>query len=172
MSTEKLGDRMKAYEEASRTVLPGRLPIIIRLDGKAFHTYTKKLASFNENLSDVMVETAIAVCKEIQGAQFAYTQSDEISILVHGYKRFTSMPWFDNQVQKMVSVAAGLASATFTAHSWKIWDTSDDTDLKIRPAVFDARAFWDRVRRTRTERQVLRAPMQCACRNWTARNTV
>lgn len=92
---------MKGYEVASRTTLPGRLPVIIRVDGKAFHTYTRGCKRpFDDRLSDVMVSTATKLCDEIQGAQLAYTQSDEISVLVHGYKKFKSQTWFDNQVQK------------------------------------------------------------------------
>ena len=146
---DSLGDRMKGYEVAARTVLPRRMPVIIRCDGKAFHTYTAACKRpFDERLSGVMVHTAKELCKQIQGAQLAYTQSDEISILVHGYKKFASESWFDNQTQKMASVAAGIASATFTAHSWRIWrdvPTPIETDLnaieRIKPAVFDARVF-------------------------------
>lgn len=147
MSHDSLGDRMKAYECASRIVLPRRLPVIIRVDGKAFHSYTASCTRpFDEKLGDVMVDTAKKLCESIQGAQLAYTQSDEISVLVHSYKKFDSSAWFDNQVQKMASVAAGIASSHFTANSWKIWarnvngkltNTADD----IRAAVFDARVF-------------------------------
>lgn len=145
--SDSLGTRMKGYEVAARTTLPNRLPVIIRVDGKAFHTYTRGCnRPFDERLSDVMVATAKELCKEIQGAQVAYTQSDEISVLVHGYKKFESMPWFDNQVQKMASVAAGIASATFTANSWRIWQNASKefTGLfadSIKPAYFDARVF-------------------------------
>lgn len=145
-----LEDRMKAYEQATRTVLPRRLPIIVRVDGKGFSNYTKQLPGkpFDRNFISVMESTAIALCQEIQGAQIAFVQSDEISVLVHGYKKFESEPWFGNQVQKMVSVAAGVASATFTACSWRMWsklavhdgDRSPSLD-DIEPAYFDARAF-------------------------------
>lgn len=145
-----LEDRMKAYEQATRTVLPRRLPIIIRVDGKGFSNYTKLLPGkpFDRNFISVMESTATALCLEIQGAQLAYVQSDEISVLVHGYKKFESEPWFGNQVQKMVSVAAAVASATFTAKSWRMWSklAVHDTDATpslddIEPAYFDARAF-------------------------------
>lgn len=135
MTQDSLGDRMKGYEQAARTVLPRRMPVILRIDGKAFHTYTRGCdRPFDSNLSNVMVSTAKALCEEIQGAQVAYTQSDEISILVHGYKKFDSQPWFDNQLQKMVSVAAGVASATFTMKSSLVFPDK-------KPAVFDCRAF-------------------------------
>jgi tRNA(His) guanylyltransferase len=134
---DTMGDRMKGYERAARTDLPRRLPVIIRVDGKAFHTYTRVCERpFDARLASVMQSVAMRLCDEIQGAQLAYLQSDEISILVHGYKRHASHPWFQNAVQKMVSVAAGIASATFTALSGSIF-----ADGTIRPAVFDARAF-------------------------------
>lgn len=149
-SKDGLGDRMKGYEHATRTVLPGRLPVIIRVDGKAFHTYTRGCKRpWDDRLTEVMDLTAIELCKAIQGAQMAYVQSDEISVLLHSYKKIESTSWFDSQVQKMVSVAAGIASSSFTANSWKIWEDPRPKSLSelpalvanIRPAVFDARAF-------------------------------
>lgn len=146
---DSLGDRMKGYEAASQTVLPGRLPVILRVDGKAFHTYTRGAKRpFDDALHDVMNETAKSLCSEIQGAQFAYVQSDEISVLIHGYKRLTSSAWFDNRVMKMVSVASSIASTTFSMNSWKIWmpenvseTVSNDRLSYCRTALFDARAF-------------------------------
>ena len=135
---DSLGDRMKGYEQAARTVLPRRMPVILRIDGKAFHTYTKGcVRPFDATLGDVMLNTAKFLLETVQGARFAYTQSDEISLLLHGYKKFDSQPWFDNQVQKMVSVAAGCASAVFTAHSFQISKNQGE----IKPAIFDCRAF-------------------------------
>lgn len=147
-----LGDRMKRYESAYKQVLPGRLPVIIRVDGKAFHTYTKGLCkeagvAFDENLVEVMDLTAIKLCEEIQGAVMAYVQSDEISILLHNYKKLTSQGWFDNKLQKMASVSAAIASATFTAESWRIWHNDPtltlppDVEEDIKPAYFDSRVF-------------------------------
>jgi len=118
MDKTPIGDRMKEYERASGTVLPGRLPVIIRLDGKAFHTWVKRIKAkkpFDAGLIDNMAETAKYLCLNIQNAVFAYTQSDEISILLHPYKRLNTDPWFGNKVQKMVSIAAATASAHMTA---------------------------------------------------------
>jgi len=133
MSSDSLGDRMKGYEQSARTVLPRRMPVIIRCDGKAFHTLTHDCVKpFDSRLTDCMTHASIRLCEQIQGAQLAYTQSDEISILVHGYKRFASETWFDNQVQKMVSVAASIAAAEFNAYSKGCFH---------KLAYFDARAF-------------------------------
>jgi tRNA(His) 5'-end guanylyltransferase len=126
---------MKAYEAASRLVLPGRMPVIIRVDGKAFHSYTRGLnRPWDTRLMDAMDAAAIALCKNIQGAQLAYVQSDEISILIHNYKNHNSQGWFNNQIQKMVSVSASIAGTTLTVESQKIFG-------EIRPAYFDSRAF-------------------------------
>jgi tRNA(His) 5'-end guanylyltransferase len=89
---DSLGDRIKGYYESRCThYLTRRTPVIIRLDGKAFHTYTKPLKNkFDANLINVMNLTAIKLCEEIQDVQVAYIQSDEISLLLHDYKEITS----------------------------------------------------------------------------------
>lgn len=86
MSQDSLGDRMKRYEQACRTSLPPRMPVIMRVDGRAFHTYTRGCSRpFDEALIGAIDQVAIALCDEIQGAQIAYVQSDDISILIHDY---------------------------------------------------------------------------------------
>ena len=145
-----LGDRMKAFENSFKSSLPPRMPVILRVDGKAFHTYTRECEKpFDDRLNQVMNLTAIKLCEEIQGAQVAYIQSDEISILIHGYKKFNSSSWFDNEIQKMVSVSAAIASGTFTDNSWKIWSNNETFKKNqkerfvsfYRPAFFDSRVF-------------------------------
>lgn len=135
---DDLGTRMKRnYEECYKIVLPKRMPLIIRLDGKAFHTFTRKFSKpFDPFLMKIMDLTAIALCKEIQGAQMAYVQSDEISILVHNYQTLKSGSWFNNELQKIVSVSAGVASATFTHEFAKVFPGEDH-----QPVFFDSRAF-------------------------------
>lgn len=142
MTRDSLGDRMKArYENASRHYLPGRMPVILRVDGKAFHSMTRHCTKpFDTVLMTAMDATAKALCEQIQGAQLAYVQSDEISILIHNYKRLTSDAWFDNNIQKMVSVGASIATAAFNMYDA---DAGDSLNGKRwdRPAMFDARVF-------------------------------
>jgi tRNA(His) guanylyltransferase len=131
MNTEPIGDRMKRlYENVTRYQLQGRTYTIIRIDGKAFHTYTKGLKRpFDEQLILDMDETACYLCKEIQGAKFAFVQSDEISILLTDFDSLTSQAWFDGNIQKQASISASLATAMFN---------------QLRPgklAHFDARVF-------------------------------
>ncbi len=128
--TTSIGDRMKRnYETPFRLTLPWRSPVVIRLDGKAFHSWTSGLKRpFDEGFIGQMQELALYLCKEVQTTVLAYVFSDEISLLLHGYKRLNSEPWFSNQLQKMVSVSAGLASAKFTQITGRI-------------GVFDSRVF-------------------------------
>lgn len=142
MSNDSLGDRMKSYEDSYRIHLPIRMPVILRIDGKAFHTYTKGCEKpVDKGLVDVMNETAIFLCKNIQGAQTAFVQSDEISILVHNFKDIDTQAWFDNTLQKMVSISAAMASVTFTENSYKIWGNDEIKGKTTKPAYFDSRAF-------------------------------
>jgi len=115
--TESLGDRMKAnYEKRSEYKLLRRMPVIIRLDGRCFHSLTHKCVKpFDSILSDSMEHTARYLCDEIQGAKCAYTQSDEISVLVIDYDTLTTQAWFDYNLQKVVSISAALASVYFSS---------------------------------------------------------
>lgn len=130
-----LSDRMKSYEKDFRTKLPDRFPVIMRLDGRTFGTFTRGCKKpFDDTLIHAMNECATILCTEIQGAQIAYVASDEISIFIHNYKRFDSQAWFGNQVQKMCSVAASIASVAMSFESMKIFGA-------YKLAHFDARVF-------------------------------
>jgi len=112
--TEKFGDRMKEYENAFRNKLPRRLPVLLRIDGKAFHTYTRGMKKpFDLDLTNAMWETCKYLCKNIMGCKIAYHQSDEISLLLTNYDKLTTEAWFDNNIQKIVSIASSLATAKF-----------------------------------------------------------
>lgn len=109
-----LGDRMKEYEIQSRTKLLRRIPVIIRLDGCHFHTWTRGLDKpYDNELMNIMQKTTKALCEQIQGCVLGYTQSDEITLVLIDYKKIESMAWYDNQVQKMCSVAASIATSAF-----------------------------------------------------------
>jgi len=114
MEKSNFGDRMKKYENAFRICLPIRMPLIIRLDGCAFHTYTAKFEKpFDARLISAMQETCIYLCKEIMGCKLAYWQSDEISLLLTDYNQLNSQAWFDKNIQKITSVSASMATAIF-----------------------------------------------------------
>ena len=115
MKRDDLGNRMKTfYEEILKTKLIRRTPVVIRIDGKAFHTFTRGFKRpFDDVLIKNMQETAKYLCENIQGCQLAYTQSDEISLLLIDYQRFETSAWFDYEIQKMCSISASMATVAF-----------------------------------------------------------
>lgn len=133
MIKDSIGNRMKEnYEDRYRIKLTRRVPVIIRLDGKAFHTLTRKCEKpFDLYFQKCMEYAAEGLCEKIQGAKCAYVQSDEISILLTDFDTLTTEAWFDYNLQKMVSVSAAIASNRFTI-SWHV---------KQSQIAFDSRAF-------------------------------
>lgn len=114
MKKDSLGDRMKSYENCYRIKIPKKSNILMRIDGKSFHNFTKGMKiPYDEGLSDSMIHTMKFICENISGAKFAYTQSDEISILISDRDDIYTEPWFDNNLQKMASVGASMATASF-----------------------------------------------------------
>lgn len=134
--TDNFGDRMKEYENAYRIKLPRRLPVIIRIDGKAFHTFTRDCEKpFDEDLTLAFWATCKHLAKEIMGTKVVYHQSDEISLLLTNYDKLTTEAWFDNNIQKIVSVAASEATAAFNDAY------SEIKGKKMPSAKFDARVY-------------------------------
>lgn len=162
MSNKKdnLGDRMKRYEGVPRIFLTRRVPVIIRLDGKAFHTFTKGMKRpFDDVLRKTMQETMQDLCKNIQGCVLGYTQSDEITLVLTDYKTITTDSWFGYNVQKMVSISASMATLAFNKffreNVENLFDSEVETfhvskdhsdyveklEQKIDKAMFDSRVF-------------------------------
>lgn len=134
MDKTSLGDRMKMYENIPRMHLTPRMPLIIRIDGRAFHSYTKGLSLFDENMRNAMIQSAQALVKEIQGAKVVYMQSDELSVLINDYEMFNTQSWFGKNLQKIVSVSSSIVTAYFNKYMWFGPESS-------KLAMFDSRAF-------------------------------
>lgn len=115
MDKTSLGDRMKNnYENINRFYLTRRMPIIIRTDMKAGHTFTKGMKKpFDDIFVKTMQETMEYLCENIQGCVLGYTQSDEISLVLVDYAELTTDAWFGNNLQKMCSVSASMATLAF-----------------------------------------------------------
>lgn len=114
MNKGSLGDRMKQYEGISKTSLMRRNPVIIRLDGKGFHSFTRGFQRpFDDILIKSMQETAKYLCENIENVKCSYQQSDEISLLLTDYENINTMAWFDYQVQKICSISASMATLAF-----------------------------------------------------------
>lgn len=154
---DSLGDRMKGnYEDRYRISLPRRTNVIIRIDGKAFHSYTRGLEKpYDQGLLDDMNETTKYLCENIQGAKMGYVQSDEISILLHDYSSLETDAWFDNSLQKMCSISVSLATAKFNElrNLRRLKSKAQIDEFTMKPmfnwedvennklAMFDARVF-------------------------------
>jgi tRNA(His) 5'-end guanylyltransferase len=115
---DALGTRMKTYyEQVPKTRLVRRMPVAIRIDGKAFHTFTRGFQKpFDEVLGNAMVRTMEYLCKNIQGCVFGYTQSDEITLLLIDYQTLDTDAWFEYEVQKMCSISASMATMAFNKY--------------------------------------------------------
>ena len=165
---DALGTRMKTYyEQIPKTKLMRRTPVAIRIDGKAFHTFTRGFVKpFDEVLGNAMVRTMEYLAKNIQGCVFAYQQSDEITLILIDYQTFETDAWFDYEVQKMCSISASMATMAFNKFfSQEHWawmqkyniacigylnEDKDENLLKLhniyteascKGAMFDARVF-------------------------------
>lgn len=129
--------RMKEYEKVNTTFFPKRLPIMVRVDGKAFHTYTKGMKKpFDEDLSYAMWETAKFLCSTITGCKIAYTQSDEITLLIINYApgKYGTETYYKNNKTKIETIAASKATVRFNQIMSKKYPEKDW-------AEFDARAW-------------------------------
>ena len=115
MDKTTIGDRMKNnYENITRYYLTRRMPVIIRVDGRSFHTFTKGFKKpFDDILVKTMQDTMKYLCENIQGCVLGYTQSDEISLVLTDYAELTTDAWFGNNLQKMCSVSASMATLAF-----------------------------------------------------------
>lgn len=165
---DDLGTRMKTfYEQIPKTKLMRRTPVIIRIDGKAFHTFTSGFKRpFDEVLIKTMQETTKYLCENIQGCVLGYTQSDEITLVLIDYQRFEASAWFDYEIQKICSISASMATMAFNKYFTKnvenfVQDCATDYETQglfgegtveyelcktyqkalDKGAMFDARAF-------------------------------
>ena len=155
---DELGTRMKTfYESVPKYRLMRRTPVAIRIDGKAFHTFTRGFQKpFDEVLIKSMQKTMKYLCENIQGCVLGYTQSDEITLILVDYKKLNSSAWFDYELQKMCSIAASMATMAFNkffygkVRKWA-YENQSATNINalqrayynatLKGAMFDARAF-------------------------------
>lgn len=150
----KLDKRMKTYEYVTRNYLTRRTPVIVRIDGKAFHTFTKGMKKpFDNIFMKSMQNTMKYLCENVQGCVLGYCQSDEISLVLVDYENLESCAWFDNNISKIISITSGMASVYFHKEFYgnvlKYYANTEDNeeymDLLVNKCntlqVFDSRAF-------------------------------
>lgn len=141
--------RMKAYDDVTRRNLMRRTPVIIRVDGRGFHTFTEGFGRpFDTLFRETMALTMLEMCRNIQGCVFGYTQSDEMSFLLCDWGSVDTESWFGNKERKLVSITASMATAYFNRIFYeKVIASEDSTPYReaetgaIKLATFDSRAF-------------------------------
>jgi tRNA(His) guanylyltransferase len=136
---DALGDRIKDYENRTRYYLPRRCYSLLRIDGKAFHSWTQGLDyPFDSKFQELIDTSALLFCEQVQGAVFAYTQSDEISLLLIDFdpngEKLNTDAWFNGNLQKICSIGASTYTSIFN-------DYRSDFLTNRKAAVFDCRAF-------------------------------
>ena len=157
---DDLGTRMKTfYEQVPKFNLYRRTPVAIRLDGRAFHTFTRGFQEpYDEVFSNAMIKTMDYLCRSIQGCVFGYTQSDEITLILIDYQTFETEAFFNYEVQKLCSISASMATMAFNKFFKEEVDkfyynhcSREDPlfekhyqiyrDAQYKGAMFDARCF-------------------------------
>lgn len=148
---QTLGERMKEYEFVTRNYLTNRVPVIIRLDGKAFHNFTRYLDKpFDNLMMNAMKKTTEELCKKIQGVVMGYTQSDEISLVLMNTSNKNSQLWFNNNLSKIISISASICTLAFNqfflqelADNYSTIDVEKRKNIQEQEneAFFDSRAF-------------------------------
>lgn len=127
-----LADRIKRYERASSYQLTPNSCVFIRVDGRAFHTFTRHCKKpFDHPLMNSMMKAGVETSRDMQGFKLAYTQSDECTFLITDFDTTSTQGWFDYDLSKLVSLSASL----FTAHFNRIYHSGEGR------ATFDSRAF-------------------------------
>jgi tRNA(His) guanylyltransferase len=144
-SKNDLTKRMKEnYELRFRHFLPRRTYVLVRVDGRSFHSYTRGLEKpYDRELMECMDAAAIELCKGVAGAKFAFVQSDEISLLMTDFEDISSQAWFDNCQNKIESITASIATMAFNL---KVAEFNREGKTKLgitkKPnAMFDSRAW-------------------------------
>lgn len=128
---DSLGDRIKRYEATFNYTTVKRIPLMIRVDGKAFHTLLNKAKKpFDYLFMNCMREASFDTAKEMQGFKAAYIASDETTFCLTDYDDINTQGWFDYKLSKVISISAALMSVNFNKY--------------YKPdsfPVFDSRAF-------------------------------
>lgn len=115
MNFKNLEDKCQYYRSLTDYRICGNNNILVMLDGKNFSTLIKNnfKKPFDDEFIDMMDKTALFLCNSVQGVKFAYTQSDEISLLITDYDTPETDTPFGGRICKLQSILASLATSEF-----------------------------------------------------------
>jgi len=135
---DSIGDRMKFYEKnfgSNLIYAMPQCPLVIRLDGRAFHTFTKGLdRPFDRGMSDLMDATTKHLVDE-SNACLGYTQSDEITLILYAEDHHSQI-YLDGKIDKLNSLLASSASVFFNKNLSEYIPSKEKHDPQ-----FDCRCF-------------------------------
>jgi tRNA(His) guanylyltransferase len=132
-----LGARIKRYEAAYDHRFTPRSCLFVRVDGKAFHTFTRHCARpFDQNIVNAMEYAMYRTSREMQGFKLAYAQSDECTFVLTDFDTHQTQGWFGYELNKVVSLTASMFTAYFNDGYGTV-----EKDPALDYALFDARAF-------------------------------
>lgn len=148
MSKDNLGSRMKDYEARNQYFLQRKIPVAIRVDMKAGHSFTKGFEKpFDKLFMKTMQDTMLYCCKNIENCVFAYAQSDEITFILMDDKTINTESWFNYRTDKLCSITASMATMAFNKYFFENLNEDDEkyevytNAIMNKPALFDARCF-------------------------------
>jgi len=120
MASFSLKDRISSYEDAYNYSIIQKLPIVVKLNGRSFSKLTSLLNKpFDIQFLNVMQDVCIKVAMDAEGCVFAYSFNDEIILILKNDQSIRTMPWYDNNIQKIASVTSSLASIQFFSSAQK-----------------------------------------------------
>lgn len=132
------GEKFKNAETEAQTYLPAHSYAAVRVDGKGFSRFTKAQGysvPFCDDFRAIMDYTAEQLLRSVDGAIFAYVQSDEISVIFSDHQKDNTEWWHGGKVQKIVSLTAANASVAYARKEWERSGNSGSTP------IFDSRVF-------------------------------
>lgn len=131
-----LKDRINSYKEASSQRLMKRLPVVINVNGRGFRRLTSLIDKpYSNELASVFAATMVKLCQEIDGSVFAYNYNDDITIISRNDQTYETQPWFQNDVQKIASAAASIATLEFN-NAVKTFDLNLNGEATFTSTVF------------------------------------
>ena len=114
METKTLKEKCKELQKRSDYYIDNHKYILAHIDGRSFSKMVKNKFEkpFDDDFIDMMNATAKYLCEQVQGVQFAYVQSDEITLVIKALTEDSDV-FFGGRLCKMQSIIASLATSKF-----------------------------------------------------------
>jgi tRNA(His) guanylyltransferase len=116
---QSLQQRQVGYEQTYNQNIIGRIPVVIKIDGRSFNRVTKNTQRpFCQKTMLLLNSTMLNLAKQIDGVLFGFQYSDKIFFILRNDRSPDEDPWFGNNIQKLSSVSASMATYEFMNQLW------------------------------------------------------